>query len=324
MLREAGISKQDQEANPQAVVEVMRFYQENTKNHEDMVWKKMAALDDAFTPEAGGRQAQQPSVSFALQSSRVPSPPPQLPQIGDHSAHRKPSNVNTSLARPEPSQADQYSPQYHGASRSGTPSQAPYRHQHNNSDGARQPANAMGQVQRAFDEDAENTRYRQPPQRATTTKAPYGQGYQASSQQLNKKPSRNVLQQAQQQQQQQIHDAQQHQQQNLKRGATMPAQHHRDQYSGIKKQPSNHQLKQGHGYPQQQQHQQQVQQALYQTKQPQPQQQAMQAMQAMQPSGVQRHKTMPKPSGTMAHQPQQPGQMSGQPANAAYGGSSSG
>ncbi|KAJ1874922.1 hypothetical protein LPJ55_001136 [Coemansia sp. RSA 990] len=311
MLREAGISKQDQEANPQAVVEVMRFYQENTKNHGDMVWKKMAALDDAYASEAG-QQAQQPSVSFATPGSRQPSPPPQLPQIGDHSGHRKPSNVNTALARPEAGQAgqaDQYSPQYHAASRSGTPAQAPYRHQHNNSDGSRQPANAVGQVQRAYDEDAENTRYRQPPQRATTTKPSYAQGYQAPSQQLNKKPSRNVLQQAQQQQQQQIHDAQQQQhqhQQNLKRGATMPAQHHRDQYSGIKKQPSNHQLKQGYA----QQHQQHVQQALYQTKQPQ---------QPMQPSAVQRHKTMPKPSGTMTHQPQQ---MGGQPGNGAYAGSS--
>ncbi|KAJ2297204.1 Serine/threonine-protein kinase smu1 [Coemansia sp. RSA 2706] len=98
-------------------------------------------------------------------------------------------------------------------------------------------------------------------------------------------------------------------QQGLKRGQTMPSQS-----AGVKKQPSNHQLKQGHpghAYAQQQQQQpmphqhqqpsqsQQIQQAVYQSKQ-QPAQ------------GVQRHKTMPNQQPQLAQAP-------AQPANAAYG-----
>ncbi|KAJ1833371.1 hypothetical protein LPJ63_002813 [Coemansia sp. RSA 2711] len=290
MLREAGISKQDQEANPQAVVEVMRFYQENTKQNGDMVWKKMAAFDDEPAADAG-RQAPSQNVSFALKDSR--SSPPQLPHIGESAVRKKPSNIGTAHAKPDAAQnADQYSPQYHASrAAAGAPVQAPYRHQHNNSDGARQPQ--MGQVQRVYDEDAEHARYRQP-QRSTTTKVQYAQ-----QQQVSKKPSHPKLQQQQQM------DAQQ----GLKRGQTMPSQS-----AGVKKQPSNHQLKQGHpghAYAQQQQQQpmphqhqqpsqsQQIQQAVYQSKQ-QPAQ------------GVQRHKTMP-------NQQPQPAQAPAQPANAAYG-----
>ncbi|KAJ2136094.1 hypothetical protein J3F82_006418, partial [Coemansia sp. RSA 637] len=114
MLREAGISKQDQEANPQAVVEVMRFYQENTKHNSDMVWKKMADAEDA--PDAG-RQGPSPSVTFALKDGRPgmrsSSPPPQLPQIGDHSGHKKP-NASNAYGKPEAT-GEQYSQQYQGA-----------------------------------------------------------------------------------------------------------------------------------------------------------------------------------------------------------------
>ncbi|KAJ2159572.1 hypothetical protein GGF46_002934 [Coemansia sp. RSA 552] len=339
MLREAGISKQDQEANPQAVVEVMRFYQENTKQNGDMVWKKMAAFDDEDDPLASdaGRQAQ-PHGGAYVPRERRGSPPPQLPQIGDHSLRKKPSNLATSFSRPDAgAQADQYSPQYHGGNGSSTrmapPAQAPYRHQHKNSDGSRHPpaAAAMGQVQHAFDEDAENTRYRQP-QRSTTTKGHYSQqGYQ---QQINKKPSRGMLQQPQAGEPQQV----------MKRGVTAPSQPRSDHqpqpqqqhYASLqsssqapKKKSSNHQLKHGHpagAYaqqpPQQQQQQQQqpvVQHAVYQSK--------SQGMQQQQQPGVQRHKTMPKQQTAMSHQKQQQQQpaMAMQPgggqaaAGAAYG-----
>ncbi|KAI9501679.1 kinase-like domain-containing protein, partial [Coemansia spiralis] len=133
MLREAGISKQDQEANPQAVVEVMRFYQENTKHHDDMVWRKMAALENA---NASGSDAgrQQPvttpsstsstssnasggqNLMYAQKEHITTSSPPQLPPIGDQIVGKKPSNINTSYTKPDPSaQADQYSPQYQGS-----------------------------------------------------------------------------------------------------------------------------------------------------------------------------------------------------------------
>ncbi|KAJ1774065.1 hypothetical protein LPJ74_000164 [Coemansia sp. RSA 1843] len=329
MLREAGISKQDQEANPQAVVEVMRFYQENTKHHDDMVWRKMAALENGdVSPSEGGphQPVTTPSSTSSTLSNAAAgqnlmyaqreyntSPPPQLPHIGEHSLRKKPSNINTGYAKPDQSssQADQYSPQYQSSSRApgyvgagGPAAHAPYRHQHTNSDGAKQPQQgaAMGQVTRAFDEDADQTRYRQQ-RSAAATKGHYTQpkipNYQA--------------QQAQQQQ------ALQDQQQGLKRGVTLPGksrdyngsqqqQQQKQQYvghahgasaSGVKKQPSNHQLKSGLGPDayRQQPMPQQVQQAVYLQKQ---QQQPMQ-----QPS-VQRHKTMPKQGVAGVQQQPQP------------------
>ncbi|KAJ1799065.1 hypothetical protein LPJ59_002086 [Coemansia sp. RSA 2399] len=326
MLREAGISKQDQEANPQAVVEVMRFYQENTKHHDDMVWRKMAALEneEASPSEGGPHQPATTPSSTSSTSSNVAagqnlmyaqreyntSPPPQLPHIGEQTLRKKPSNINTSYSKPD--QTDQYSPQYQSSTRApgyvgagGPAAHAPYRHQHTNSDGSRQQQQqqqqtsaAMGQVARAFDEDADQTRYRQQRTTPAASKGHYTQP---------KMPNY----QAQQQQQQAIQD----QQQNLKRGITLPGksrdynapqqqqqpQQKQQQYMGhahgasissVKKQPSNHQLKNGPGpdaYRQQQQQQQQPmqqsmqQQAVYQQKQ-----------QAMQPTSVQRNKTMPK------------------------------
>ncbi|KAJ2326875.1 hypothetical protein GGH92_010156, partial [Coemansia sp. RSA 2673] len=176
MLREAGISKQDQEANPQAVVEVMRFYQENTKHQDDMVWKKMAALEQQQqqrgSPASDASRQQQQGAMYAH------TEPPQLPQLGDHVVHKKPSNVAATA-------------------------HAPYRHhQHTHSDGARQQQHiqqtqqnqqqgTMNQLQRAFDDDAEQTRYRQP-QRSTTTKGHYAA--QASSAGLKKQPSHGMLQ----------------------------------------------------------------------------------------------------------------------------------
>ncbi|KAJ2816760.1 hypothetical protein FBU31_006465, partial [Coemansia sp. 'formosensis'] len=277
MLREAGISKQDQEANPQAVVEVMRFYQENTKHQDDMVWQKMASLEQqqqqGSPASDAGRQQQQQGAMYGHADARRGSPPPQLPQIGENVVHKKPSNINTtSYARRDEqnsssssSQADQYSPQYQGSHSRGqsnaaaaagagaAAAHAPYRsHQHTNSDGSRQqPTSTMNQVQHAFDEDAEQTRYRQP-QRSTTTKGHYGAqpkahgaqpgpgpavayqqqqsavpvpSAQSSSSGLKKQPSYNVLQQ-QAQQQQQIQDQQQHA---LKRGATLPSNHRDNQ-----------------------------------------------------------------------------------------------
>ncbi|KAJ2807603.1 hypothetical protein H4R21_000407 [Coemansia helicoidea] len=271
MLREAGISKQDQEANPEAVVEVMRFYQENTKHHDDMVWKKMAAYEsDSATSDTGHPQQQQ-QQPYPYAGGYVPkdrrSPPPQLPQL-DHAVRQQPAAVGAGVRHEGGGQADPQSSLYPAPAHA-----APYRHQHNNSDGNRQYAPAP--AQRAFDDDAENTRYRQP-QRATTTKAHYAQP----------KPQA-YPQQTQQQQQQQ--DPQQQQQYGVYSG----------QGAAVKKQPSNHQLKHGqatsaYAQPQPQQmpqQQQQMQHAAY-TARP---AHAPQPAQAMQP-GVQRHKTMPKPS----------------------------
>ncbi|KAJ2786539.1 hypothetical protein GGI15_001443 [Coemansia interrupta] len=281
MLREAGISKQDQEANPQAVVEVMRFYQENTKHHDDYVWKKMAALENSIGNNGSngnnlldsdaGRQAQQPvpssssqTVTFAL-SDRKGSPPPQLPQIGDHSLNKKPSNINTAYSKPDQgSRADQYSPPYQSAG--GPAAHAPYRHQHSGSDASKNAPGAVNQMQHAFDDDADHTKYRQPHWQSSGKGGHYGQqkpqhGYSQSqpqtssgstqqqqqqqyqqsssgSSQLKKQPSYGVLHQ--QQQQQQIQD----QQQMLKRGVTLPSNH-----QGHIASHHNQQQQQSQGYP---------------------------------------------------------------------------
>ena len=52
LLQESGISRQDQEANPQAVMDIVAFYQDATNNNgeQDAVWKKMGKAKGA----AGG------------------------------------------------------------------------------------------------------------------------------------------------------------------------------------------------------------------------------------------------------------------------------
>ncbi|KAJ1964886.1 hypothetical protein GGI12_001147 [Dipsacomyces acuminosporus] len=357
MLREAGITKQDQEANPQAVVEVMRFYQENTRHQDDIVWKKMATVDNGGASDAGRQQQQQqhplspgsssPAVHNVMYAQKehkastpdgtpARTPPPQLPQVGDLSARKTPTGAGASYSKPDPS--TQAAP-------------APYRHQHTSSEGSRQPSTS-NQMQRAFDEDGEQTRYRQPP-RSATIKASYGKGVAAHNAQqqpqLKKQPSYNVLQQSQQQQQQQIQEQQQHA---LKRGATLPNYpkgHHGSQQhqqlqqaqpqpqpqhsaqssmahhgtypsASLKKQSSSHQLKRGpmpnnYGPVPTQQPVPQVQQAIYQTKTT-VQQQQQQQVQAT--PGVQRHKTMPKPTTPkLAGQPSASQQQQHQQAQAA-------
>ncbi|KAF7967953.1 hypothetical protein HWV62_27571 [Athelia sp. TMB] len=64
LLQESGISRQDQEKNPQAVMEIVKFYQEG---HGD-VWDKMGALDSPTKVEENG-----------FQSPRAAPPPPHKP-----------------------------------------------------------------------------------------------------------------------------------------------------------------------------------------------------------------------------------------------------
>lgn len=51
LLQESGISRQDQEANPQAVMDIVAFYQDATKSDGDTdVWKKMGRAKGNHTP----------------------------------------------------------------------------------------------------------------------------------------------------------------------------------------------------------------------------------------------------------------------------------
>lgn len=319
MLHEAGISKQDQEAHPEAVVEVMRFYTETQQSDNDMVWKKMASMDQKH--------------------HRRGSPPPRIPPPGDYnkqqgSVRKKPSNINTSYSSSSGQQrADQYSPQYPGSGGDGSSSashsrghsgNASYRaqHQHNNSDGyGKQPLNTMNQLAKAFDEDADQTKYRQPQRAATNKGTPAvsshihaaasttsAMGTPVSSSGghsgLKKQPSYNMMQAEQQQQA-------------LRRGATLP--NNNNQHSsgihaaGLKKKSSNHQMKHGgSGAPAPSggiyggaapQPVPQIQQAAYQSRQ------MPHGQQQQHPSNVQRHKTMPKGTSTAAYQQTQQPQM---------------
>ncbi|RKP35344.1 kinase-like domain-containing protein [Dimargaris cristalligena] len=80
MLREAGISKQEQQANPQAVIDVVNFYQESTHAKGDAVWAKMAM------PGTG--------------TNRVPNRPPPPPP-----SNRGPPHPNMGGAFENPSQS---------------------------------------------------------------------------------------------------------------------------------------------------------------------------------------------------------------------------
>ena len=57
LLQESGISKSEQEKNPQAVMEIVKFYQENNRG-DTSVWDKMGAIH-APTPPTPVAPAQQ-------------------------------------------------------------------------------------------------------------------------------------------------------------------------------------------------------------------------------------------------------------------------
>ena len=55
LLQNSGISKEDQAANPQAVMDIVAFYQDATQHaaEEDAVWKKFAGLKGGVaTPDS--------------------------------------------------------------------------------------------------------------------------------------------------------------------------------------------------------------------------------------------------------------------------------
>ena len=66
MLREAGITKQDQEANPEVIKDVVKFYQVSTKASSDVVWKTMANTGQAESRHAYPIPDTLPSGSSAI------------------------------------------------------------------------------------------------------------------------------------------------------------------------------------------------------------------------------------------------------------------
>ena len=95
LLQESGITRQEQEKNPQAVMEVVKFYQET---HGDQIWDKLGNVPaQPLVPRTpniqgafpGGILASGPSPPSSFQASR-PAPTPPGPS-GPPAAARKPS-----------------------------------------------------------------------------------------------------------------------------------------------------------------------------------------------------------------------------------------
>ncbi|KAI0630513.1 Pkinase-domain-containing protein [Trametes polyzona] len=79
LLQESGISKLEQEKNPQAVMEIVKFYQENNRG-DTSVWDKMGAIaaPPPPTPSVSTPQSK-PFSDDSLQSPRPAPPPPKKP-----------------------------------------------------------------------------------------------------------------------------------------------------------------------------------------------------------------------------------------------------
>jgi p21-activated kinase 1 len=87
MLTEQGVTKQEQEKNPQAIVDIVAFYKDNTEGKlEDGIWKKFdhAGTGDRSAPGERSSGGQTPKIGGASQqySPSYMSPPqsPRFPQ----------------------------------------------------------------------------------------------------------------------------------------------------------------------------------------------------------------------------------------------------
>ncbi|CAO1631619.1 unnamed protein product [Parajaminaea phylloscopi] len=93
LLQDSGISRQDQEANPQAVMDIVAFYQDATQHasEEDAVWKKFGGAKGSKGPEG-------PDARGVYEKPRAAPVPP--------SATRRPSDFagpsSSAAARPAP------------------------------------------------------------------------------------------------------------------------------------------------------------------------------------------------------------------------------
>ncbi|KAJ1977080.1 hypothetical protein H4R33_006295 [Dimargaris cristalligena] len=105
MLREAGISKQEQQANPQAVIDVVNFYQESTHAKGDAVWAKMAMPGTGTNrvpnrpppPPPSNRGPPHPNMGGAFENPRAPPPPPasEKPRIKQPAPHNVPAKAQS-------------------------------------------------------------------------------------------------------------------------------------------------------------------------------------------------------------------------------------
>ncbi|KAI0640811.1 kinase-like domain-containing protein [Trametes meyenii] len=78
LLQESGISKAEQEKNPQAVMEIVKFYQENNRG-DTSVWDKIGSISAPTPPTPVAAPGPKTFMDDGFQSPRPAPPPPKKP-----------------------------------------------------------------------------------------------------------------------------------------------------------------------------------------------------------------------------------------------------
>lgn len=152
LLQENGISKKEQEEHPQTMMDIMRFYEKNTRGDDDEVWHK---FDNAYSGNNNssngnnnnGRSASPPGSprfpqnhEWSFENPRAPPPiprgapanqpqqqvPTMSPPLGGMVPHRAPPKPPTSMTPVRPPPQPPVSQSYGGAPQ--RPIQDPYTH----------------------------------------------------------------------------------------------------------------------------------------------------------------------------------------------------
>ncbi|KAI9738820.1 MAG: signal transducing kinase of the PAK [Cirrosporium novae-zelandiae] len=120
MLQDSGISKKEQEQNPQAIADIMAFYQKNTegKPDEDDVWNKFRdarAQDpeiDVATPMTNASAASSPGGYMMVGGMMSPPASPRFPQNheGSFENPRAPPPIPRSTINSSPNPAASFAP----------------------------------------------------------------------------------------------------------------------------------------------------------------------------------------------------------------------
>jgi p21-activated kinase 1 len=95
MINDSGITKKEQEANPQTIVDIVTFYKDNTEKSEDEgVWEK---FNHARTQETQSLQSLSPAITPQIQT---PNYAAMSPMMSPPASPRFPANTETSFENP--------------------------------------------------------------------------------------------------------------------------------------------------------------------------------------------------------------------------------
>ncbi|KAH8108873.1 kinase-like domain-containing protein [Phellopilus nigrolimitatus] len=115
LLQDSGISRSEQEKNPQAVMEIVKFYQEGRAEGGNSVWDKMGAIRAAEVGSPSAQRAAPPPpkkpISAPSPYRPAPAPPPSLPSVSrsNTTSGARRSPVPSPVPQPQP---QPQSPQY--------------------------------------------------------------------------------------------------------------------------------------------------------------------------------------------------------------------